>query len=66
MDEAARLRAENAQLRRLLAQHGIPIPVLDRNREAPLPTAKPAVGGAAGDRAGQRIALWPTTIRMSG
>lgn len=63
MDEAARLRAENAQLRRLLAQHGIPIPVLDRNHQAPLTAARPAAAVAAGDRAAQRIALYRSLFR---
>ncbi|MDE0263754.1 MAG: DEAD/DEAH box helicase family protein [Bryobacterales bacterium] len=63
MDEAARLRAENAQLRRLLAQHGIPAPVPERNDQSPLPTAKPVAVVAAGDRAAQRIALYRSLFR---
>ena len=63
MDEAARLRAENAQLRRLLAQHGIPAPVFEQNHQAPPPTVKPAVGAPTGDRAGQRIALYRSLFR---
>ena len=63
MDETARLRAENAHLRRLLAQHGIPAPVLERSDQSPLPTAKPAAIVAAEDRAAQRIALYRSLFR---
>ena len=62
--ESRRLRDENARLRRLLAEHGIPIPVTSLDNKAPAPTGAPL-----GDRtivsgkAEQRIALFRSLFR---
>ena len=40
LEESARLREENSRLRRLLAEHGIPIPTAASNNEAPSPAGE--------------------------
>ena len=62
--ESRSLRDENAQLRRLLAEHGIPISEIPLENRAPAPTGEPL-----GDRttvsgkAEQRIALFRSLFR---
>ena len=62
--ESRSLREENARLRRLLAEHGIPISATSLDNKAPVPTGQPL-----GDRttvsgkAEQRIALFRSLFR---
>lgn len=63
LDEVTRLRIENARLKRLLAEHSIPVPVIAWNSEAPAPGAEPTTELSALDRAAQRIALFRNLFR---
>ena len=51
LDEADRLRTENAWLRRLLAEHNIPIPVFGWDNPAAAPTTTPTAQMSTHDRA---------------
>ena len=61
--EATRLREENSRLRRLLAEHGIPIPAAAWKSEAPSPAQELPGERTAPDRAEQRIALFRSLFR---
>jgi hypothetical protein len=61
--ENARLREENARLRRLLAVHGIPIHQLAPANQPPTRTAEMAAPVDKEERARQRIVLFRSLFR---
>ena len=63
LDEADRLRIENARLRRLLAEHHIPIPVFGWDNPPAAPVTTPTAETSTQDRAAQRIALYRSLFR---
>ena len=63
LEESARLREENSRLRRLLAEHGIPIPTAASNNEAPSPAGELLGERTVPDKAAQRLALFRSLFR---
>ena len=63
LEESARLREENSRLRRLLAEHGIPIPTAASNNEAPSPAGELLGERTVPDKAAQRPALFRSLFR---
>ena len=63
LEEPARLREENSRLRRLLAEHGIPIPTAASNNEAPSPAGELLGERTVPDKAAQRLALFRSLFR---
>ena len=61
--ESTRLREENARLRRLLAEHGIPIPPAASSNEAPSRAQEKLSKPTLTDKASQRIALFRSLFR---
>lgn len=61
--ELIRLREENARLRRLLAEHGIPTPAADASNEAPSRVPAQPTRRAAMGKANRRIALFRSLFR---
>ncbi len=61
--ESTRLREENARLRRVLAEHGIPIPVAAMSDEAPSRVQEQPSKRTAPEKASQRIALFRSLFR---
>ncbi len=61
--ESTRLREENARLRRLLAEHGIPLPAAAASNEAPSHVQEQPGKRTASDKASQRIALFRSLFR---
>ena len=63
LEESALLREENSRLRRLLAEHGIPIPTAASNNEAPSPAGELLGERTVPDKAAQRLALFRSLFR---
>ena len=63
LEESARLREKNSRLRRLLAEHGIPIPTAASNNEAPSPAGELLGERTVPDKAAQRLALFRSLFR---
>ena len=63
LEESALLREENSRLRRLLAEHGIPIPTAASNNEAPSPAGELLGERTVPDKAVQRLALFRSLFR---
>ena len=63
LEESARLREENSRLRRLLAEHSIPIPTAASNNEAPSPAGELLGERTVPDKAAQRLALFRSLFR---
>ena len=63
LEESARLREENSRLRRLLAEHGIPIPTAASNNEAPSPAGELLGERTVPDKTAQRLALFRSLFR---
>src|ERR1700688_1426466 len=61
--ENIRLQEENTRLRRLLADHGIPIPQVATENPPPTKTVETAPPGDKDERARKRIALFRSLFR---
>ncbi len=61
--ESTHLREENARLRRLLAEHGIPIPPAASSNEAPSRAQEKLSKPTLTDKASQRIAVFRSLFR---
>ena len=64
-EENQRLREENARLRRILADHGIPVPQFTPDDVRPIQSSTPTAAENKEERARKRIALFRSLLELS-